>query len=106
MNNGHRHWGAFVLLVTDQIPLAQHEVKYDTVKNTEDPSIQLYGVDHSTNRPGNLKTTTASTSPYLLSSEPMTITYDKTQNRVVFSSSKFEFYQSNLPQKDFAISII
>ena len=41
----------------------------------------------------------------LPSSEPITITYNKKERTVKFTSKNFDYSQSNLPQKDFAIAI-
>ena len=39
------------------------------------------------------------------STGPITITYNKKERKVVFSSKTFEYHQSQLPKKDFSISV-
>ena len=54
--------------------------------------------------PANLKKTRSPESE-LKRDDPITITYSKKDRTVHFTSKEFDYYQNNLPQKDFAISM-
>ena len=73
---------------------------------SSDPSVELYGVGYLPDPDlANLEVNRKAFPCRPTAKDPITITYDKLARTVEFVSKDFRFSQSNLPQKDFAISI-
>ena len=96
---GYDDWSGTTVALT-AVPFDKCD---DNLYEKEDPNAHIYGVRNSDNLPCNLKVSRKGSKLHY--TDPITVTYSKKDRTVKFSSKNFDYYQTDLPDKDFGIYV-